>query len=67
MADRAGRVEAFRAHRYAVLDTVATKHAERIVEFGKTLRSCGVAAIDKEAIRLQQTSRANELVRVPPE
>ena len=67
MTNSLGRIQALGAHRDTVHDAPATEHAERIFQTLKTFLGRQVPAICQEAVCLQQTGRANELVRVPPE
>ena len=52
MADGAGGIEPLGAHRDAVLDTVTTEHAERVIQVCQPLFGGGVAAVREEAIGL---------------
>ena len=67
MADGSCRVETFRAYGHTVLDTVTAEYAEGVIQFGQAFFSRQVAAVRQEAVSLQETSWANELVWVPPE
>ena len=67
MADGARRVQPFRTYTDAVHDAVAAEYAESIAQPFQTAVGFGIAAVDQEAIRRQQTSRADKLIRVPPE
>src|SRR5690606_14781570 len=66
MADGAGGVEALGAYRHAVLDAVAAKHAEGIVQFRQALLGGGIAAARQKAVGLEQARGTDELVGVPP-
>src|SRR5690606_41240561 len=67
MTDCPRRIQPFRTDRDAILDTAAAEYAKRVVEVGKTLFGGGIAAVRKEAVRLQQAGRADEAIGVPPE
>lgn len=65
--DRARRVQAFRANIDAIHDRMAAEQAIWIFQIIQTLASGMIPGIGNEAIRLQQTGRADEFIRVPPE
>ena len=67
MANSAGWVETLGAHRHTILDTMAAEDAEWIIQFGEALIGRGITTVGQEAIGLEQASRADKLVRVPPE
>ena len=67
MTNGTGRVETLRAHIHAVHDAAAAEYTERIIQGSQTLVGLFIATIRQEAVSLQQTSRADKLVRVPPE
>jgi len=67
MADCSSRVEPFWTDRNTVLDTMATEHTERVIQIGETFLSGQIATIRQETVSLQQASRTDEFVRVPPE
>ena len=67
MADSARWVQPLRTHTDAVHNAVTAEYAESIAQTFQTLAGFGIATVDQEAIRGQQASRANELIRVPPE
>src|SRR5450830_322898 len=67
LANRLGRVQALGADIDAVHDGVATEQTVRVFEVVQALGGGFVTAVSDEAIRLQQTSGAHELVGVPPE
>src|SRR5690606_34960343 len=56
-----------RANCHTVHDSTAAEQAERIIQISKTLLCHGVTAISNETIGLQQTSRTDKPIRVPPE
>src|SRR5690606_37660273 len=62
-----GRIQTFGANCHTVHDAAAAENAERIFQASETLSCCLVTAVSQEAVCLQQTSRADELVGVPPE
>ncbi|SSL94618.1 Uncharacterised protein [Klebsiella pneumoniae] len=67
MADGARRVQPLRTHTDAVHNAVTAEYAESIAQAVQALAGFGIATVDQEPIRGQQASRADELVRVPPE
>jgi len=67
MANGSSRVETFRTYGNTVLDAMAAEYAEGVIQFGQTFFRCQIATIRQEAVGLQQASRADELVRIPPE
>ncbi|MNE86807.1 hypothetical protein D3C80_1839390 [compost metagenome] len=67
MADGARRVQSFRTYTDAVHNAMAAEYAESITQPFQTTIGFGIAAIDQETIRSQQTRRADKLVRIPPE
>ena len=62
-----GRVQALRTDVHTILNPMAAKHAEGVVQTGQAVIRSGIAAVGEKAIRLQQTSGADETVGVPPE
>src|SRR5581483_5518030 len=64
--DRSRRTELFRADLGAVHDRAAAVELVDVVEESQALGRSATAAVDDEALGLQQTRRADELVRVPP-
>jgi hypothetical protein len=46
---------------------MTTEYAERIIQIGQSFLGCQIAAIRQETICLQQASRADKLIGVPPE
>ena len=67
VTDSPSWVKALRTYRNTVLDAVATEDAEWVIQVAQTLLGSSVTAIRQEAVRLQQASRTDELVRIPPE
>ncbi|RMR95123.1 hypothetical protein ALP76_05479 [Pseudomonas savastanoi pv. glycinea] len=67
VTDSLGWVKAFRAHVDAVHDAAAAEHAERVIKRSQTFIGAGVTAVSQETVGLQQRSRTQELVGVPPE
>src|SRR3954467_8115416 len=67
LADRLVRIQTLRAYVRAVHDRVATEQAVRVFQVVQARVGRFVAAVGDETVRLQQASRADELVRVPPE
>ena len=67
MANGLGRVQAFRAGTDAVHDATAAEQRERIIELGQPLHGRRVTRVSNEAPGLQQSRRAEELFRIPPE
>ncbi|MNP47539.1 hypothetical protein D3C76_1415970 [compost metagenome] len=67
MADGARRVQPLRTYTDAVHDAMAAEYAESITQPFQAAVGFGIAAVNQEAIRGQQASRADKLVRVPPE
>ena len=67
MTNRLGGIQTFRAHIYAVLNTVATKHTEGVIQAGKTVLCRRITAVGEESVRLKQTGGTNKSIGVPPE
>ena len=67
VSDGLGRIEALWTYIHAVLNTVASEDTEGVVEATQTLLASHIAAVSQEPVGLQQPSRADEAVRVPPE
>ena len=67
LANCTGRIESFGANVYTVHDAPTAENAERIIEIRQALRGRRVACVRQKPVCLEQTCRANELVRVPPE
>ena len=67
MADGARWVQPLRTYADAVHDAMTAEYAESIAQPVETALGFGIAAVDQEAIRGQQASWTDELVRVPPE
>ena len=67
VADGTRRVQPLRTHTDAVHNAVTAEYAESIAQPFEAIAGFGIAAVDQEAIRGQQASRADKLVRVPPE
>lgn len=61
------RIKTFWTHVNAVHDAVATEHAEGVIQVTQSFGGGGVAAVSQPAVGCEQTGRADELVRVPPE
>jgi hypothetical protein len=60
------RVQAFWTDIGTVHDRVATEEAIRIFEVVETLLGSFVTGINDEAIGLEQSGRAHELIGIPP-
>src|SRR5690606_41191367 len=67
LSDCAGRIQPFRADVHAIHDRVAAEQPVRIFQVVQALTGCMIPAVGNETIRLQQSCRADELVRIPPE
>ena len=67
MTNRLGGIQTFRAHIDAVLNAVATKHAEGIIQPGQTVFCRRVTAVGEESVCLKQTGGTNKSVGIPPE
>ena len=66
LANRLGRVQPFGANVDAVHDGVAAEQAVGVFQVVQALGGGFVAAVGDKAVGLQQASRADKLVRVPP-
>src|SRR5712691_3043974 len=66
LGDCLGRIEVLRAGVRAVHDGVAAIEPERVLEIVEPLAGRLVAAVDDPALRLQQCSRPEEALAVPP-
>ena len=67
LADGKGWIQALRADIGAIHDRTAAEQAVRILEVVESFAGRLIAAVDQEAVSLQQPGRADVLVRVPPE
>ncbi len=67
LANCLGRVQALRTHVYTVHDGVAAEQTVWVFQVVQTLTRGLITAVGNETVSLQQTGRAYELVRVPPE
>ena len=67
MSDSPGGIEALGTYSYAILDAVTTEDTKGIVQFGETILRCGIPAVSKKAVGLEQTRGADKFVRIPPE
>src|SRR5688572_17709737 len=67
LADRLRRVESLRTDIDAIHDRVAPEQPVRVLQVVEPLVGRLVARICNEAIGLEQTRRADELVGIPPE
>ena len=67
MTNCLGGIQAFGTHVDAVLNTVATEHAEGVIQLGQTVFGRGITTVGEESVRLQQTGRTDKAVGVPPE
>jgi ABC-type proline/glycine betaine transport system permease subunit len=67
MADSARRVQPLRTYTDAVHNAMAAEYAESIAQPFQSAVGFGIAAVNQEAIRGQQASRAHKLVWIPPE
>ena len=67
MTNRLGGIQTFGTHVDAVLNAVATKHAEGIIEAGQTVFCSRITAVGEESVRLKQTGGTNESIGIPPE
>ena len=67
MTNRLGGIQTFRAHIDAVLNAVATKHAEGIIEAGQAVFCGRITAVGEESVRLKQTGGTNKSIGIPPE
>src|SRR5690606_36226939 len=67
LADGMRRVQSFWTDVRAIHDRVAAEQAVWIFQIVQTLARCFVTRVGNETIGLQQTSRTDELVGVPPE
>ena len=67
MPNGSGRVQALRTNVHAILNPMAAKHTEGVVETGQPLIGRRIAAIREEAVCLKQACRTHKAVRIPPE
>ena len=67
MTNCLGGIQAFGTHVDAVLNTVATEHAEGVIQLGQTVVGRGITTVGEKSVRLQQTGRTDKAVGVPPE
>ena len=66
MANRPRRIQTFWTDADTVHDTATAEYTERVVKIGKPFSLGCVATVCQKAIGLEQTGRANELLRIPP-
>ena len=67
MTDRLGGVETLGTNVDAVLDAMAPENAEGIVQLRQPIISRRITTVSQEPISLQQASRADKSVWIPPE
>ena len=53
MTNCLGGIQAFGTHVDAVLNTVATEHAEGVIQLGQTVFGRGITTVGEESVRLQ--------------
>ena len=59
-------IQPFGADIDAVLNTIAPKYAERIVQLRQARLCCGVPTVCQKAVGLQQSCGANKAIGIPP-
>ena len=67
VANRFGRIQSLGTHVDAVLNAVATKHAEGVIQLSQAVVCRCIATVSEESVGLQQSRRAHEPIGVPPE
>ena len=67
VANRLGGIQALRTHVDAILNAVAAKHAEGVIQIGQPVLCRGITTVSEESIRLQQTGGTDKPIGIPPE